>query len=151
VVRVPIYKEDHERKPDTFDLVSGGAKVLNSLSYLKTFVNIHTSMIVSNASLLVLITDRVFSQHLLNTPSTPVTPMPSIMSLVRRNGTYKQGEKKKNMVHKGRTSKHYLQKLRKYNVWFWFITYPFRCFKHETLFKCNTKINVYNLGCVLIN
>jgi hypothetical protein len=92
---VPIYKEDHERKPDTFDLVSGGAKVLNSLSYLKTFVNIHTSMIVSNASLLVLITDRVFSQHLLNTPSTPVTPMPSIMSLVRRNGTYKQGEKKR--------------------------------------------------------
>lgn len=31
------------------------------------------------------------------------------------------------------------------------ITYPFRCFKHETLFKCNTKINVYNLSCVLVD
>lgn len=47
-----------------------------------------TSMMVSKASLFVRITDRVFSQHLLKTPSTPVTPMPSIMSLVSLNGTY---------------------------------------------------------------
>uniref|UniRef100_A0A0A9H6B3 ATM n=1 Tax=Arundo donax TaxID=35708 RepID=A0A0A9H6B3_ARUDO len=28
---------------------------------------------------------------------------------------------------------------------------PFRCFKHKTLFKRDTKINMYNLGRVLIN
>lgn len=47
----------------------------------------NTSMIVSNASLFVLMTERVSSQHLLKTPSTPVIPMPSIMSLVSLNGT----------------------------------------------------------------
>jgi hypothetical protein len=45
-------------------------------------------------------TERVFSQHLLNTPSTPVMPMPSIMSLVSRNGTYEQSEKKNRVSHR---------------------------------------------------
>jgi hypothetical protein len=67
---------------------------LNTLKITKKFGNIHTSIIVSNASLFALMTESVFSQHLLNTPSTPVMPMPSIMSLVSRNGTYEQSEKK---------------------------------------------------------
>ena len=49
--------------------------------------NSYTSTMVSNASLFARITESVSSQHLLKTPSTPVTPMPSIMSLVSLNGT----------------------------------------------------------------
>ena len=45
-------------------------------------------MMVSKASLFVRMTDRFSSQHLLKTPSTPVTPIPLIISLVSRNGTY---------------------------------------------------------------
>ena len=41
---------------------------------------------VFNSSCDDLITVRVSSQHLLKTPSTPVTPIPSIRSLVKRNG-----------------------------------------------------------------
>jgi hypothetical protein len=65
-------------------------EVFNNLKNTNTLHNIHTSIIVSNASLFVLMTERVFSQHLLKTPSTPVIPIPSIMSLVSRNGTCKQ-------------------------------------------------------------
>lgn len=46
------------------------------------------SMIVSRASLFVRMTDRVASQHLRKMPSTPETPIPSMISLVSRNGTW---------------------------------------------------------------
>ena len=46
-----------------------------------------TSTIVMSDSCDVLMTCIVFSQHRLNTPSTPVSPMPSTKSRVKRNGT----------------------------------------------------------------
>ena len=45
-----------------------------------------TSTIVFNSSCDDLITIIVFSQHRLNTPSTPVPPIPSTRSRVNRNG-----------------------------------------------------------------
>ena len=46
-----------------------------------------TSNIVFSSSLYVLISTIVFSQHCLNTPSTPDKPMPSTRSRVSRKGT----------------------------------------------------------------
>ena len=46
-----------------------------------------TSTIVMRASFENLITSMVFSQHRLNTPSTPVSPIPSTRSRDSRNGT----------------------------------------------------------------
>ena len=42
---------------------------------------------VRNSSWCALIKDNVFSQHLLNTPSTPAIPIPSTISFVKRKGT----------------------------------------------------------------
>lgn len=143
VVRVPIYIEDHERKPDTFGPVSGGAKVLKSLKIMENIWQ-YTYFNNSEQCFFICPHDResfltTSFEHTFNTSNTH-----AIYNIPCQPKWNLQVEPKKSVLQRKNWQLIFTE-VQEHRM------YPLRCFKHETLFKCNTKINVYNLSCILVD
>lgn len=109
-MRVPIYIEDHEQKPDTFSAVSGGAKVFKSLQNYGEYLQ-HTYFNNSEQCFFICPHDResfltTSSKHTFNTSNTH-----AIYNISCQPKWNLQVEQKK-VFYKGRTGSWYSQKFR---------------------------------------